>query len=147
MRETYHGLSHTLKLKANEIIVVGTNTQGRHGKGAALWARNNAGLQYGVAGGLMGQSYGIITKDLTKQVHPSVSIEFIVQQIRALYEWANNLSDKRFLIAYSNKPNLNGYTPEQMAKMFMSAGPIPDNIIFEDKFNELIEHHIIIGTV
>src|SRR5208283_2768202 len=35
--KTYSG--KITKLKPNQIIVVGTNTQGRHGKGAALWAK------------------------------------------------------------------------------------------------------------
>ena len=75
------------KLKSNQIFVFGSNTQGRHGKGSALVARLNFGAIYGQAYGLQGQSYAIVTKDLTKKIHPSVSILSIIDQINKLYEF------------------------------------------------------------
>lgn len=56
------------ELPENGIFVFGSNTQGRHGKGAALLAKNKFGAIYGQAKGLQGQSYAIITKDLTKKL-------------------------------------------------------------------------------
>ena len=58
-------------LEPNQIFVFGSNTQGRHGAGAALIAKQKFGAIYGKAEGLQGQSYAIITKDLTSSVHPS----------------------------------------------------------------------------
>ena len=55
-----------LKLKPNQIFVFGSNTQGRHGKGAALCAKERFGAIYGQAYGLQGQSYAIVTKELLK---------------------------------------------------------------------------------
>ena len=45
------------------IFVFGSNLAGRHGKGAALWARNNRGAVYGQGEGPQGLSYAIPTKD------------------------------------------------------------------------------------
>lgn len=140
MRKTYTGTIH--KLEPKQIFVFGSNTQGRHGKGAALWAVQNAGAIYGRASGLQGQSYAIITKDLTKRTHPSVSAESIKAAIIKLYYDAKCNDNYEFLIAYKGEgTNLNGYTPEKMALFFAMAserGIIPDNIIFEHKFAELV---------
>jgi hypothetical protein len=44
-RKTYKDF--ITQLKDNQIFVFGSNTQGRHGKGAALLARNKFGAIYG----------------------------------------------------------------------------------------------------
>ena len=46
-----------------QIFVFGSNLAGRHGKGAALWARKHHGAIYGQGEGLQGTSYAIPTKD------------------------------------------------------------------------------------
>lgn len=135
-RKTYKGF--ITQLKDNQIFVFGSNTQGRHGKGAALIARNKFGAIYGQAEGPQGQSYAIITKDLTKSIHPSRTKEQITQQIHDLYEYARNNPDKEFLVAYSGTgTNLNAYSNKEMADMF-SSEVIPNNIMFEDEFNSLL---------
>ena len=48
---------------ATPIFVFGSNLAGRHGKGAALWARQHRGAVYGVGVGRTGDSYAIPTKD------------------------------------------------------------------------------------
>ena len=49
------------------------------------------------------------------------------------------MKDKDFLVAYTAEGrNLNGYTNKEMAEMFYEAKPIPNNVIFEDKFTKLI---------
>ena len=47
----------------NEVFVFGSNLAGRHGKGAALHARQQHGAIYGQGVGLQGSSYAIPTKD------------------------------------------------------------------------------------
>lgn len=127
-----------LELKSNQVFVFGSNTEGRHGKGAALVAKEKFGAIYGQAEGLQGMSYAIITKDLTKKVHPSRTLEQIQNQIKELYEFAITNPDKEFLIAYkASGANLNAYSPIEMAEMF-GYMEIPENIIFEKSFNELI---------
>lgn len=133
MRKTYKGVVN--KLTENQVYVYGQNTQARNGKGAALKA-----LKFGAENGVLGvsgQTYGIITKDLTKKVHPSILPEQIITQIQALYLYALKHVDKEFLIIYSTEPTLNGYTPEEMASFF-SCDNIPTNIVFEYNFSKLI---------
>lgn len=65
------------------IFVFGSNLAGRHGKGAALWARQHRGAIYGQGQGLQGQSYAIPTKDYQLRTLPLETIhdhvdEFII---------------------------------------------------------------------
>lgn len=123
-------------LPNNGIFVFGSNTQGRHGKGGALTARNKFGAIYGQSHGLQGKSYAIITKNLNLKKHPSVSKIDIQDQIIILYEFAKNNPDKLFFVNYKDSPNLNSYTPKEMANMFQIID-IPDNMIFEESFTKL----------
>ena len=50
-------------LEDNEIFVFGSNESGIHGAGAARFAYDNFGAFYEQGFGLMGQSFGIPTKD------------------------------------------------------------------------------------
>jgi len=131
---TYKGLIE--KLEPNQVFVYGQNTQFRNGKGSALTA-----MRFGAVngkGGLQGQTYGLITKDLTKRIHPSRTVEQIEEQIKILYEFASDNSDLEFFIAYSGKGNnLNAYTTQEMAQMFRCE-IIPNNIIFEYEFSKLV---------
>ena len=134
-RDTYSG--HIDKLNENEIFVFGSNTEGRHGKGAALVARK-FGAIYGVSSGPQGRTFAIITKDLTKQRHPSRTEDQIKSEISSLYDYANENPDKRFLVAYSGiGANLNAYSNDEMAEMFAFRS-IPSNIVFESEFNKLV---------
>lgn len=126
------------ELPDNGIFVFGSNTQGRHGAGAAKTARNRFGAVYGIAAGFQGKSYAIITKDLTKNVHPSVSRERIEYQIRRLYMEATLDPKMDFYVAYNGlRAPLNGYRIEDMAEMFACEEP-PYNIIFEEAFLKLL---------
>jgi hypothetical protein len=136
LRRTHDG---TLKLKPNQALVFGSNTEGRHGAGAAKFAMKYGAI-YGKARGPMGRTYGIITKDLTKRKHPSITKEFIIEQIGEFYEFAKRYWDVDFLIPYGgigSKVNLNGYTNLEMSEMF-KVFDIPENILFEEQFNKLI---------
>lgn len=138
MLKTYNG--NIFFLKKNQIFVFGSNTQGRHGKGSALFALKNFGAIYGQAFGRQGRSYAIVTKDLTKKVHPSVSIEYITNQIKTFYDYAIENSELEFLVAYKGYgENLNSYTPKEMSNMF-SYYNIPKNVVFEESFAKLIEY-------
>ena len=134
---TYTG--HIKILVDNGIFVFGSNTEGRHGKGAALVARLYFGAKYGQAKGLQGKSYAIITKDLTKKKHPSIERDFIIRQILVLYSYAMEHPELDFYIAYDLKAiPLNGYNVNDMAEMF-NQKPIPENIIFEEGFATLLK--------
>jgi hypothetical protein len=127
-------------LKDNQIFVFGSNTQGKHGRGAARAAKNNFGAIYGQAEGIQGQSFAIITKNLTIDdgKHPSRTKEQIKEQIHKLYEYAKAHPEKEFLVAYSKDgKNLNYYSNEDMAEMFASE-EVPANIVFEKGFHTLV---------
>ncbi len=137
VRKTYRG--NITRLKPNQILVFGSNTEGRHGKGSALVARTRHGAIYGQSEGLQGNSYAIITKDLTTRIHPSRTPEQIIEQIDRLYSFANDNRDKEFFIVYkADSTNLNFYTPLDMAGFFKRE-VIPINIVFEENFYKLIE--------
>lgn len=116
------------------IYVFGSNTQGRHGKGMALECKLKHGAIYGQARGLQGDSYAIVTKDLTKRVHPSITKDFIIEQIGKLYHFANAHPDWEFIIPYGvTGHNLNAYSSFEMAEMF-KADPVPSNVTFKEGF-------------
>lgn len=126
-------------LPNHSIFVFGSNTQGKHGKGAALTAWSKFGATYGQPIGCQGDSYAIVTKDLTMQNHPSVYSTHIEFQIKILYEYAKSKAHLSFYVAYSGEgTNLNGWTPQQMADMF-SSFPIPENMVFEEEFAKLLK--------
>ena len=139
-RKTYSGF--VTYLHDNQIFVFGSNTQGRHGKGAALTARVKFGAIYGNPEGIQGKSFAIITKDLTKPTHPSRTTAQIISQIDKLYKYATLHPDKEFIIAYKcGDNNLNAYSSRDMAKMFASRY-IPNNIVFDKDFYELVKLYI-----
>jgi len=138
MKKTYSG--EIKKLKPNQAFLFGSNTEGRHGAGAAKFAMKYGAI-YGQAKGPMGRCYAIITKDLTKGKHPSIARDYIIQQIGEFYEFAKKFWNIEFIVPYSgeaNKKNLSGYTNLEIAEMFNSFD-IPENVIFEKEFNKLIK--------
>ena len=137
-RKTYSG--KITSLQPNQIFVFGSNPEGRHGAGAAKYAKDNFGAIYGQGEGLQGQSYALPTKDLRVKENRglrSISPEQIISNIKKLYNLANR-SPKEFLVSDYSGINLNGYTGQEMADMFIAAGPIPNNIVFHENFNKLI---------
>lgn len=131
-------------LKSNEVFVFGSNTEGRHGKGAALQAVK-FGAEYGISKGWIKQTYAIVTKNLRNKFQPSISSGEIAAQIVLLYRTAIDNPNIDFLIAYKGTgKNLNDYTPNEMAAIFACAsnGVIPLNIIFEKQFCRLVKLHI-----
>lgn len=54
-----------------------------------------------------------------------------------MYIIASYLKDD-FYVAYSDAPNLNSYSPREMALMF-AYPDIPDNIVFQEDFAKLFK--------
>lgn len=99
------------------IFVFGSNLAGRHGKGAALHARQKHGAKYGVGFGPTGNSYAIPTKD---------------EHLRTLPLWHVALHVAVFIAYARDHPaidfevtrigcGLAGYTDDQIAPMFAGA--------------------------
>lgn len=62
------------------IFVFGSNLAGRHGKGSALYARQEHGAIYGQGVGLQGNAYAIPTKDEQLRILPLESIRPYVEE-------------------------------------------------------------------
>lgn len=119
-----------------EIFVFGSNTEGRHGKGAALTARLKYGAIYGQSSGLQGNSYAIITKDLSKGLR-SVDLKFIEKQVKEFLEFAKN-SEHTFIVSKIGC-GLGGYNPNEIAPFFKNS---PPNVILPNEFKDNTEGQI-----
>ena len=109
------------------VFVFGSNLAGRHGKGAALWARQNRGAIYGVGVGRQGNSYGIPTKGYQLESLPLTRIEYHVAEFIA---YARAHPDLRFQLTPVGC-GLAGFSPEQIAPMFLYS---PANVELPDEF-------------
>lgn len=108
-----------LKLNKNEVMVFGANTQGRHGKGAALNAKNKFGAIYGQAKGLQGQSYAIVTKELRSNYKP-VTLDEVKEGIDNFIIFAKENTNLTFYVVEIGC-NLAYFTVEQIAPLFRPA--------------------------
>lgn len=107
------------------IFVFGSNLAGRHGAGAALYARRYYGAIYGQGRGRQGESYGIPTKDKNLV---SLPLEKIREEVNTFIQYARNHSHERFLVTRIGC-GLAGYTDHQIAPMFLYA---PDNCVLDN---------------
>lgn len=114
-------------LKENEVFVFGSNLAGRHGRGAALLAVKCFGAKYGQGIGLMGQSYGIATKDKHLKVLP---LEEIQKQVIEFLAFTESHHELTFLVTQIGC-GLAGYKPKQIAPMFDS---VPPNVLLPEIF-------------
>lgn len=111
------------------VFVFGSNLAGRHGKGAALWARQHRGAIYGQGEGLQGNSYAIPTKDERLRTLSLNAIEPYVATFKGF-------ADARPHMQFQLTPigcGLAGYKPSQIAPMFKDA---PANVILPQEFRE-----------
>jgi hypothetical protein len=102
------------------VFVFGSNLAGRHGKGAALHARQEHGAAHGVGVGRTGNAYAIPTKDAALRTLPlSEIVEYVLEFLR----YAKAHPNLRFEITRIGC-GLAGYTDSQIAPMF---GDAPEN--------------------
>lgn len=111
-----------------DIFVFGSNREGRHGKGAALTARQRWGAIYGQPSGLQGRSYAIITKELRPWVE-QVSLQEIKQQIKEFQLFAVNHPEYTFLITRIGC-GLAGWNWEKDIKPIFDSLPMSNNCKF-----------------
>jgi len=161
-RKTHDG--RIPKLEDHQVFVFGANQDGFHGAGAAGYASfgvpgnrwreydygakptgwagkwNKKGL-LGAQQGTEGKSYALVT--VTRAgAKRSIQPQHMIRNIRFMYDAATKHPELEWLVAQSHNKGLNGYTGEEMADMFASAGPIPDNVVFQKEFEELIKIHL-----
>jgi hypothetical protein len=113
------------------IFVFGSNLAGRHGKGAALYARKHHGAIYGQPMGRQGNSYAIPTKDADLNTLPLYIIKSYVD-IFSMYARFN--PDLIFQLTPIGC-GLAGYKPEDIAPMFHNA---PSNIELPEEFTRVL---------
>lgn len=99
------------------IFVFGSNLAGRHGAGAALFARNNHGALYGQGIGRQGNSYAIPTKDHRINTLP---LETILGYVNGFLRYASSHPELDFQVTRIGC-GLAGYTDSQIAPMFANA--------------------------
>lgn len=104
------------------IFVFGSNLLGRHGKGAALTARQDYGAEYGVGEGRTGNAYAIPTKD--ECLVPRSLKEVRTSVVRFL-EYARTHPELQFLVTRIGC-GLAGFNPDDIEPMF--AG-VPENCV------------------
>lgn len=135
------------------IIVIGTNVEGRHGKGLAKLAYDKFKLPYGFSRGLHlpSKCYCLITKNLKagftekatgityyKAGIRSLSFAQLKANVEELYCCALNNPNLYFVIPYKlDGNNLNGYSGEEMFALFTEDLEVPDNVLFDISFKDL----------
>ncbi len=117
-----------------KIFVFGSNTEGRHGKGAALHALRNCGAIYGQAEGLQGRSYAIPT--MSGDPHPKplnpkpLSLNEIQGYVWVFLQFTLDHPELTFQVTPIGC-GLAGFKPEQIAPMFRLnlTGYLPRSLI------------------
>lgn len=130
-----------IKNDGNTVFVFGSNPEGRHGAGAARVALTQFHAKYGQGEGLQNYAYAIPTKDLRIKKNngfKSIPPKRIIESIRLMYAQARYYNAMKWCIAYRNtdRRSLNGYTGYEMIQMFITAGPIPDNVYISKEWHD-----------
>lgn len=112
------------------IFVFGSNTAGRHGKGAALYAVQNYGAVYGKGFGRQGNSFAIPTKGSKLEVLPLTQIATFVHRF---IEYAEAIPSLDFEVTRIGC-GLAGYADIDIAPMFKDA---PSNCHLPEGWREL----------
>lgn len=115
-----------------KIFVFGSNEAGRHGKGAALCARQKHGAIYGQGEGLQGNAYAIPTKDAALRQLP---IEIIRSYVARFKKFAAAHPEMLFEITPIGC-GLAGYSPQDIAPMFADA---PSNCALPISFLDFLK--------
>lgn len=117
----YDKKNFIIELFPNEIIVVGTNSEGAHYAGAAAQANRHFGLEWGVAAGMSGQTYAFPTMD---------GIEEIEKHVPVFFDCARRNPDKEFHVTALGC-GIAGHKAEVVAPLFHGA---PENCILPEEF-------------
>lgn len=109
------------------IFVFGSNLRGVHGAGAAKFALEEHGAQWGIGVGRTGNSYAIPTKDWLIRTLPLTEIAPYVERF---IDYAKAHPELTFQVTRIGC-GLAGYTPADIAPMFKG---VPDNCIMPEDF-------------
>lgn len=119
----------------NGVFVFGSNSDGIHGAGAAKMAKDYFGAKNGIASGLMGRSYAIVTKKDFK-TKKSSSIEEIEDEVNKFYEFAKEHKELKFFVTEIGC-GLAGYNYTEIAPLFKKFFCLEvTNVCLPVRFNE-----------
>lgn len=99
------------------VFVFGSNLAGRHGKGAALVARQEYGAEYGVGVGRTGNAYAIPTKDENLRTLP---LDVIQKHVEDFLTYATERADEWFYVTRVGC-GLAGYQDIDIKPFFLNA--------------------------
>lgn len=121
------------------IFVFGSNTQGRHGAGSALYAYKKLGAKLGVGEGLTGGSYALPTVG-----HNISRMDFttVKHHVGIFIEFAANNPELEFQVTCVGC-GLAGFTNEQIAPLFISS---PSNCLFDTAWKQFLPKARFWGT-
>ena len=103
--------NHIKALKPGQVFVFGSNGMGAHGGGAALAAVKHFGAVMGQAEGMQGNSYAINSMD---------GLKVLQEQAERFIHYAKEHPERTFLVTAIGC-GIAGYTPEQVAPLFVKA--------------------------
>lgn len=109
-------------LEPNEVFVFGSNTAGRHGRGAALQAREVFGAVYGVGEGHTGRCYAFPTLDANLNKR---SLTELTESVQKLYTACRENPEKIYLLTKVGC-GIAAYPEETMRGLFVDH---PANLI------------------
>lgn len=116
----------------DDVFVFGSNADGKHGKGAALFARTHFGAEYNNPRGIQGRSYAIVTKkDWSRE--RSSTLEEIGAEISEFINYAGLHPENRFLVTEIGC-GLAGFSTDEIGHLFQCE-TIPDNVVLPKSFN------------
>ena len=101
--------SRVTRLASNEVFVFGSNLQGLHGGGAAHYAYEHFGAEWGQGVGLYGQSYAIPTMQ--------GGVATIKPYVDGFIQFATAHSELDFLVTEIGC-GIAGFTPQDIAPLF-----------------------------
>lgn len=110
-------------LAENEIFVFGSNIYGSHGGGAARFAYDHFGAEWGVGEGLTGRTYAIPTME--------GGVNYIRGKVNTFLEFARNNQDKKFLVT-PIACGIAGFRKREIAPLFAEALTMENVILPED---------------
>lgn len=137
MPYSFH-LDGTLPVAPDAVFVFGSNAPfGRHGKGAALVAKERFGARYGQGVGFAGSSYAIPTKTSATQRGPLTALPLAVisEHVTTFLDFARQHPQRSFFVVRIGC-YLAGYRDDQIAPLFRGA---PTNCDFPEAWRPWLE--------
>jgi hypothetical protein len=137
MPYSYH-LDGTLPVAPDAVFVFGSNAPfGRHGKGAALVAKERFGARYGQGVGFAGSSYAIPTKTSVAQRGPLtvLPLDVVRGHVATFLDFARQHPELLFFVVRIGC-YLAGYRDDQIAPLFRGA---PTNCSFAKEWQPWLD--------